>query len=135
MNLSKLPFFSLLTQRMGWLSKRQEVLAQNVANADTPKYVPHDLKAMDFRRTVEAAQPRLTFATTNASHMEPTRRSPRFHDQADKASYESAPSGNSVVLEEQLMKVSETQVDYRMVTNLYQKHVAMIKAVLSRSGA
>ena len=55
MDLNKLPLFAMATKRMGWLAKRQEVLSQNVANADTPNFVPHDLKAQDFRAMVKAA--------------------------------------------------------------------------------
>ena len=32
---------------MAWLDRRQGVLAQNIANADTPGYRPQDLKAFD----------------------------------------------------------------------------------------
>src|SRR3546814_2705238 len=45
--------FNLLGKRMEWLGQRQKVLAQNIANADTPDYVPHDLKPQEFRRIVE----------------------------------------------------------------------------------
>src|SRR3546814_12455631 len=45
--------FNLLGKRMEWLGQRQKVLAQNIANADTPDYVPHDLKPQEFRRMVE----------------------------------------------------------------------------------
>src|SRR3546814_14076552 len=45
--------FSLLGKRMDWLGQRQKVLAQNIANADTPDYVPRDLKPQEFRRMVE----------------------------------------------------------------------------------
>ena len=43
-----LGIFSKLATRMAWLGRRQQVLAQNIANADTPNYKPMDLKPLDF---------------------------------------------------------------------------------------
>ena len=48
MDLTQIPLFEMLTRRMSWLNERQKVLAQNIANADTPHYVPRDLEPLDF---------------------------------------------------------------------------------------
>ena len=48
--------------------------------------------------------------------------------------YEVNPDGNSVVMEEQLMKVSETQVDYQLATNIYHKHMRMFRTALGTQG-
>src|SRR5690349_5580690 len=55
MDFSKLPLFSMISQRIGWLSERQKVLAENVANADTPNYKARDLKPQDFAALASAA--------------------------------------------------------------------------------
>ncbi len=34
MDLSNLKLFQMATKRMDWLSKRQQVLSQNIANSD-----------------------------------------------------------------------------------------------------
>lgn len=139
MDLNKLPLFAMATKRMGWLARRQEVLSQNVANADTPNFVPHDLKAQNFRSMLKASgadgAKAVTLAQTDPGHIAP-RQDPgsKFHDAKDREDYETAPSGNAVVLEEQMMKVSETQTDYRMATSLYHKHISMIKDALGRRG-
>ncbi|QNT68118.1 flagellar basal body rod protein FlgB [Defluviicoccus vanus] len=39
--------FAQMQARLDWLDRRQGVLAQNIANADTPGYRPQDLKAFD----------------------------------------------------------------------------------------
>src|SRR3546814_18010246 len=57
MDLNQLPMFDLLTRRMKWLSERQEVLAQNIANANTPDYTPQDLKPMPFREIMQRLSP------------------------------------------------------------------------------
>ena len=50
MNLGNLNVFSAATVKMGWLNQRQTVLAQNIANADTPNYRAKDLKAPTFSK-------------------------------------------------------------------------------------
>ncbi len=130
MDLRNLAIFSMATRRMSWLGKRQEVLAHNIANSDTPRYRPQDLKAQEFRKFLHPSIPRTQLATTQANHVLPPRGNPKFRENEDKETYEVAPAGNAVVIEEQLMKVTETQSDYRLVTNLYEKHLSMIRAAI-----
>jgi flagellar basal-body rod protein FlgB len=123
--------FSLLGKRMDWLGQRQKVLAQNIANADTPDYAPRDLKPQEFRRMVERQFTALLKpAATQAGHIQTStlRADDRAVEQKDR--YETAPSGNAVVVEEQLIKVAQTQNDYNAITNLYKKQVAMMKMAL-----
>lgn len=134
MDLTKIPLIAMATKRMGWLAQRQEVLSQNIANADTPDYVPLDVKPQSFRKFLQPSAPKMTMTATNAHHLEPLRRKETYRNEKDRETYEVAPSGNAVVLEEQLMKVAESQMDYRMVTNLYRKHVSMIRMAIGRNG-
>lgn len=134
MNLGKLPLFELLTRRMSWLNQRQEVLAHNVANADTPEFVPQDLKPMEFRRVLKKVAP-VTPARTDPVHLVGTRGLPKpFREEEQRKRYETAPAGNAVILEEQMVKVAETQMEYQLVTNLYRKHVGMIKTAIGQGG-
>ena len=126
----------MLTKRASWLDKRQEVLSRNIANADTPGFAPRDLKPQDFRKLVTAAAtPHVGLMQTSAAHNGPSKAQSKWADEKAKETYESAPDGNAVVLDEQLFKVSETQADHRLALNLYSKHVAMLKAVLGRDRA
>ena len=43
MDLTRSPTIALAERRIAWLEERQRVLAQNIANADTPGYQPRDL--------------------------------------------------------------------------------------------
>lgn len=123
--------FSLLGKRMDWLGQRQTVLARNIANADTPDYVPHDLKAQEFRRMIERqAMPSMKPEATQAGHIQNSSLSVEQRSVEQKQRYETAPSGNAVVIEEQLIKVAQTQNDYNVITNLYRKQVAMMKMAL-----
>ena len=132
MNLNKLPIFALVTQRMAWLAKRQEILAENIANADPPGYRPRDLTARSFRALLQTRLPSLGVRLTQQGHIAPNRSAGAFRAEFARGTVETAPSGNAVILEEQMMKVSETQGAYRLATNLYRKHVSMIKAAIGR---
>jgi flagellar basal-body rod protein FlgB len=134
MELFQLKLFQRLGERMGWLGARQTVLAQNIATADTPHYVPRDVKALTFAEHLTGAAP-VTQARTDAKHMMGTS-SPTsaIDDQKTKKQYETAPVGNSVVLEEQMIKLADAQANYQLMTNLYRKHVDLLKMALGRGG-
>lgn len=132
MDLFQLKLFQRMSERMGWLGARQEVLAQNIANADTPDFVPHDMKALKFEDHLNQIAP-VGQVRTNSMHMGGV--SPQgasIDDQKTKKQYETAPVGNSVVLEEQMVKLADAQSNYQLMTNLYRKHVDLFKMALGR---
>jgi len=133
----KLNIFEAIAKRMVWLGQRQQVLAQNIANSDTPNFIPQDLKQGPFERVLERSVAPVRPAATHAKHIEgQAGRSARPAESADQRErFETAPSGNAVVLDEQLIKVAETQMDYQTMTNLYRKHTQMIRAALGRGGS
>jgi flagellar basal-body rod protein FlgB len=136
MDFSKLPLFSMISQRIGWLSERQKVLAENVANADTPNYKARDLKPQNFAAMASAAGAgnRLTPAATDVHHIEMRAGGRSNTAQVKDSKAESTLSGNTVSLESEMMKVAETAMDYQLITNLYRKQVGLIKTVIGRGG-
>lgn len=132
MDFGKLPLFSLISQRMGWLSDRQKVLAENVANADTPGYIARDLKPVDFAALAKAAGARLQQTVTDPRHIDARVGSgPQAAVVKDKKA-ETTLSGNTVSIEQEMMKVADTAMDYQLITSLYRKQVGLIKAVIGR---
>ena len=130
MDLNKLTLFGLMKGQMGWLARRQEVLAQNIANSDTPGYKPTDLQPFNFQDMVKRQQMQngRGLSTTSPMHFAGTRsQTSPFAEEQATAPYETAPNGNAVVLEEQMAKLGETQVQHRLTTELYRKHIGMIK--------
>ncbi len=128
MDITKLPLFETMRQRMAFLSARQTVLAENVANANTPGYRAKDVEAPDFAAIAagETGGPGLT--TTNPMHIAtPAGNGAGGFRVKSMPDAESTPNGNSVVLEDQMMKVSSTQMDYATVTQLYRKALSMIR--------
>ena len=135
MDLGNLGLFKLMSRKMGWLSQRQEVLAQNIANADTPQFKGKDLKPFSFRDALSDSR-RLTPVSTDSSHLKGTVPAGGMaQEQRVRNPYETAPDGNNVVLEEQMMKTSQTGMDYQTITNLYKKQVGLIRTAIGRGGA
>jgi flagellar basal-body rod protein FlgB len=125
-----MPLLSLLRERMTWLNQRQDVLSQNVANADTPRYIARDLKDLDFDRMVGEASSGTKMMTTNARHIAiSSLHGGKFEDH-ETPDQESDPNGNAVSLEVQMIKVADTQAQYAAAANLYAKAVRMMKTAI-----
>ena len=137
MDMTDVPLFSMLKQRMGWLGQRQSVLSQNVANADTPKYTPKDLQAQDFAKALrDNAAPtgmRVSMAVTDPMHI-PSANKPMVSKLLKTPDKEADPLGNSVSLEEEMIKVSDTQQQYQAATDLYAKALTMMKTAIGKNG-
>jgi len=127
MDMDKLTLFSAVKSRLSWLTQRQEVLSQNVANADTPRYRATDLKPFQFKEILRQEKIQLNMDVTNASHQPGRRKRIRdFAEERVRQPFETSPNGNNVIIEEQMAKVNETHTKHRLVTQLYKKHLGMI---------
>jgi flagellar basal-body rod protein FlgB len=138
MNITEMPLMAMLKQRMSWLSARQNVLAQNVANADTPGFAAKDLKPVDFSDVLKGATASGQFkgglAVTDPRHIAlNTASGTDFADVASPDS-ESNPNGNTVSLEQEMIRVSDTQAEYQAASNLYAKAVDMMKTAIGHGG-
>ena len=133
-NVDEPPLLTLLMQRMAWLGARQNVLAENVANADTPGYVARDLKPLNFADVLRgtALRARSGMSVTDPRHIGlAARESPTFFDTSAPDS-EASPNGNSVSLEQEMIKVAGTQAEYQAASNLYAKAIDMLKLAIGR---
>jgi len=132
MNLPDLPLMSMLRTRMSWLHQRQDVLAQNVANADTPGFVARDLKALDFNEEMrsQALNKASSLAVTNPRHISIKSTSSDKFDDFESRDVEASPNGNAVSLEAEMIKVSETQSQFQAAANIYAKAMTMMKTAI-----
>ncbi|MEM6491017.1 MAG: flagellar basal body rod protein FlgB [Pseudomonadota bacterium] len=128
--------FDMARKKMRYLTQRQDVLAQNVANADTPDYQARDLVPLDFDQTLAQQFVRLQMRPAAMGESLPGTlpTDPRFRDPESRMIYEQSLDGNNVVLEEQLLKVQETQMEYQASVRLIRKYHAMMKTALGRNG-
>ncbi|WP_373086810.1 flagellar basal body rod protein FlgB [Sneathiella sp.] len=132
MDLNNIPLFAALTERMKWLTQRQKVLSENVANANTPNYRPRDLKPLEFKEMIEGPEEKAVHVNrTNLHHIRVAEISP-YEAQRSGNGNALTPTGNGVQIEEEMMKVAETQIQYELTTSLYKKNLGMLKMALGR---
>lgn len=133
MDFDKITLFGAMKKRVAWLTQRQEVISQNIANADSPGYRAKDIKAFGFKKELSQKTGQISMVRTRGDHLGGQVRSVRdFRVAEEKKPYETSPSDNSVILEEQMMKLGETGVNHRLTTELYKKHMEMFRTAIGR---
>lgn len=108
--------FDLAAAQARWLSVRQATVAGNVANTNTPGFVAVDVEPFDkvLARTTPA------MVATDPRHIGAGAPSPiRKNEQVSDVPVK--PSGNTVVLEQELMKAGE-------VRRAFELNTAIVKA-------
>jgi flagellar basal-body rod protein FlgB len=117
-------FFSIASQQNRWLSVRQSVVAQNIANSNTPGY-----KAMDVE-PFEAIlnETGVAMRRTQANHLTPQGADGSDAATTEKADWEVVHSGNSVILEEQMLKAGEIGGAYARNTGVMKTFHRMLMA-------
>lgn len=133
MTTQNIGVFQAMGAKMDYLNLRQRVISQNIANADTPNYRPQDLTEVDFGEVLGKLESRdqIRLDRTDNGHMilgGGDIDNPRSSKQ--RQTYEVAPAGNAVIMEEQLMKAGQTVSDYNLMANLYQKNIGMIRTAI-----
>ncbi len=127
---------AMLKTNLRYQSQRQGELARNVANIDTPGYKAHDLKKIDFKQMVDSAsgpaatvQP-VVISSTSAMHLSGTPTAGSFASEKTRRPFEVSPTANSVTVEEQMAKISDTATQYELSTSMLKKFSAMYKTAL-----
>ncbi|MEM1102492.1 MAG: flagellar basal body rod protein FlgB [Pseudomonadota bacterium] len=138
MDLSKIAVFDALTSKMSYLNNRATLLAENVANANTPGYVARDLENFTFDDALaEASGPRSGAPALRASepgHITPSGGNASSFKAVSSPDSDASINGNAVALEDQMLKVADTQMQYQMATSLYRKGLNMLRVVVARGG-
>jgi flagellar basal-body rod protein FlgB len=135
MDYSNIRLMSLMKVKMAWDSENQDVLAQNIANADTPGYRAKELKKLDFDHMAMAESHRLKMRATAPSHIDGSKmETGEFRVDKSRKTYETSPVKNSVAIEEQMAAMAKNNTDYQLVTNLYKKTAGLFKTAIGHNG-
>ena len=138
MTLDQIPRFSALKGKLGYDNERQRLLAQNIANADTPDFAPSDLKNFTVPDALAApgrAASGVTTMRTNVAHMSGKTVTKSGWKAISGPDSEVRLDGNQVVLEEQMMKMTEVRLDQDAAIGLYQKSLSMLRLAVRKPGA
>ena len=125
MDLTRTSTVDLAERRIAWLEERQRVLAQNIANADTPGFRPRDLGS--FQRSLAEA---FGMTQTTMRHLPGTGGTLRAR--VDGNATDRAPNGNAVSLDREAMRVADTDTAHALATGLYRRWVGLFRTALGR---
>ena len=125
--------FSLLQKSMDFRTKRNTLLASNVANLETPGYKSRDLVFEDALGKAMRAQLPGPLTVTNAKHMDGSRALPLELVRPElilSATPDAALDGNTVNLETEMAKLAENQVAYQAYTQMISHKFQALKAAI-----
>lgn len=106
--------FGIASQRTSWLATRQTLVAENVANANTPGYKGKDLAS--FSEVL--ASTRLDLANSSNMHMASLGGTSDSQDVVTETPWDVTHSGNSVSLEQEMLKAGEISRAYSLDTSV-----------------
>jgi flagellar basal-body rod protein FlgB len=115
---------NLAARQADWLSTRQKLISENVSHADTPGYQARDVKP--FVDLVESGAQRLTVTSPRHIAIDPA--SPSSVGTAAARPWDVKHSGNSVSLDQQMMKASEVRSAYNLNIGIVRAFNRMLLA-------
>ena len=108
-----------------FLSKNDTVISQNIANADTPKYLP---KKLEDKKNPFSYDIKLD--TTNPMHIHAEEKNSKYKLSTAEI-VEIKPDGHAVTLENELLKKNQNSVKLHQVSNMYSKAKNMMKYAIT----
>ncbi|MDP9103898.1 MAG: flagellar basal body rod protein FlgB [Pseudomonadota bacterium] len=142
MDLDQIPLFAMLKGKLSYTSQRQQLIAGNVANADVPGYAPRDLKPFSVTQAMQGAGgpaasmgvAPVPFTRTSAAHLDIASASTAVGQATNAPDSEVRLDGNRVVLEEQMVKMSDARMDYDAAIGFYQQSLNMLRTAIRKPG-
>ncbi len=116
----------LAGQNSEWLGMRQAVIAENVANANTPGFRSKDVEP--FSAIFD--QTKLNMASTRPGHMQALDGVSEAREVEREDSWDVTHSGNSVSLEQEMVKAGEVARGHALTSNIVKSlHRMMLMSV------
>jgi len=118
--------FDLAAQQSRWLAVRQNAVSQNIANANTPRYTARDVEPFEavVRKTT------LSLAATAPNHISSTPAEALTARPRKSDSWSTVHSGNSVSLEQEMLKAGEISRNHAFTTSIVRSfHRMMMTAI------
>ena len=127
-----LTLFAMAQRQIDYLARRQSVLSENVANANTPQYKEKDLAPVSFKDLMAQPAEPVRAAVTNPMHISPEVEPVRSDEVKVQRPEESKPDGNEINVEDQMQKIGDIKGDYELAVNLMMKHINMLKTAIDK---
>ncbi len=121
---------------MQYLQAKQQVIAENIANASTPGYLARDIEKPSFGQEISAAAG-LKLSTTNPKHISTVgiKDSSAYHVYTPQPSEALTIDGNGVILEQQMNEASKASSEYKRMITIYNKYKSMMQMANTKISA
>ncbi len=126
----KLEIFRIAQTMAVHAGARQAVVAQNMANADTPGYAAREIKP--FKAVMDAGQSGFDLKATRTGHLYGAQNSLQF-DVTEARNGQADPNGNSVSLEEEMIKAVDVKRQHDKALAIYRSSLTILRTAISRS--
>lgn len=127
MKLDAMSFFKLASQRMEWLTARQKVVSENIANADTPKYQSRDVVSFDSFLASRAD------AEVSADPMDLLSTRSEVETVTTDSGWGQSFDGNTVDIEQQSVLGAENADQYQLAARIYKKGYEMLSLAAGKA--
>ncbi len=124
MDISSIGLFRLAGSRLDYLAQRQRLIAENVVNANTPDYRGKDLKP--FAALLGDHAP-VVPSRTAGMHLGGSLGAGVVRENRRPEVWEVTPDGNSVSLDQEMIKGSETRDAFALTASLLHRNVQMLR--------
>lgn len=109
---------------------RQQVIAENIAHADTPGYRARDIA--DFSETLEQTPSNFSARTTRAGHVQFGSSPDEYRTHEETAFGAESPNGNNVSLEDQMVRSVDLQHSHQLALGVYEKSLSILRTSIGR---
>lgn len=132
LNGSSLP---ALEQTISFAQQRHQLLASNLANADTPDYKTRDISTNEFQSQLKAAltQPKSSSQPYSSQPYTPANANAGFEKVRDVSKQIVYHDGHDVSLEEQVTEIAKNQSMHNTAIALMRSQLQTLRAAISES--
>ncbi|MBN8827806.1 MAG: hypothetical protein J0H68_03785 [Sphingobacteriia bacterium] len=117
---------------MDYSTEKQKIIAANIAQANVPHARAKTLKKYDYKKQFKKMKAEsFHLNTTSSNHIPGSQRSSRFQAINDPEANEFTPTGNNIVLADQVKNASDNSINYQTYTKLLAKNYALLKTAIS----
>lgn len=122
-------YFSESTHALNLRARRSEVLASNIANADTPHYKARDL---DFRSALTSAMQKsdLLLTQTHDAHLDPRPAAPGSFGLQYRIPAQSSIDGNTVEVDAEVGRYSDNALRYRAAMTFINEEISHVRTAI-----
>ena len=110
--------FRFLQSALDLRAYRQQTLASNVANADTPNYKARDFDfSKELTRAVDGRDSKITLKTTSSHHLQPKADNPLGVDLLYRSSMQPSIDGNTVDMDIERAQFTDNAIHYQFAVD------------------